>query len=224
MSVHRSRTWLRVLCTSCLALALAAVFGPATADPVFGFREDWPGTSIQGWGGGGASGVVLSNPGTGGSLGVGDGYLRVSLSDPGPFGTRSTGPEYAGNWLLAGIEQVRVSVNDVGALDSLRIHFCVGNTTNFWQHNGGIIPTNGVWREYAINLLFSSEFTRIIGSGTFEDALASTDRILFRSDLPPYIQSPDPAHGDFGIDGLVLTAVATPARRMTWGRIKALYR
>ena len=127
-----------------LILTLGMVSRPCAADPVFGFREDWFGTSVNGWSGGGASGVVLSNPGTGGTFGTGDGYLLLQLTDPGQFGTRSTGVEYSGNWLLAGIEQVKIALNDVGAPDALEIHFCIGNSSNFWEAKYGFVPTNGM--------------------------------------------------------------------------------
>lgn len=224
MTPRRSSILLRLLCAGCISMGFALVAGQASSAPVFGFREDWTGTSTHGWLGGGGSGVGISNPGTDGADGSGDGYLLLSLAVAGNFGSRSSGSEYIGNWPLAGIEQVRVAINDVGAPDALELHFCIGNTSNFWQYNQGFVPTNGVWKDYVIGLSDANQFTRIIGSGTFAQALQSIDRILIRHDLAPFVQSPDPGAGDFGIDRVILTAVATPARHSTWGKIKALYR
>ncbi len=189
--------------------------------PTLGFLEDWTGTSVDGWGGGATS---YTNPGSGGVGGAADGYLRVTQSADGNFGTRSVGSEYAGDWLAAGIERVRVSLNDVGAADALEIHFCIGNPSNVWQYNTGFVPPNGAWQEFPVDLTDASKFTQISGSGTFAQALQFADRILLRNDHAPFVQTPDPGHGDFGVDRLTLTAVATGTRASTWGRIKALYR
>src|SRR5262245_52883598 len=79
------------------------------AAPTLGFIENWSGTSLSGW----AGGSTVSNPGTGGFSGPGDGYLVVSSAAATNLGTRSIGPEYTGNWSAAGVTQVRVWLNDV---------------------------------------------------------------------------------------------------------------
>src|SRR5437016_3577735 len=77
-STHRSSTAL---------VALAILFvAPAGATPVAGWRENWT-SGVSGWGGGGGTGVVSSNPGTGGVddgvNGEPDGFLKVT-SSPSP--------------------------------------------------------------------------------------------------------------------------------------------
>src|SRR5262245_50629447 len=59
--------------------------GPAAiAAPTLGFIEDWPGTSLDGWaGGGGNPTLTLTNPGTGGVGGANDGYLQITSSGDG---------------------------------------------------------------------------------------------------------------------------------------------
>ena len=209
-----------LLAAGLMLLATAA----AWAGPVRGFREDWTGTSTHGWGGGAGGGATLSNPGAGGTGGASDGFLLITQGDPGPYGARSTGAEYTGDWMAAGIERVRVALNDVGSADTFEIHFCVGNTSNFWQYNPGFVPPNGAWQEFSVDLTDESQWTRIIGSGTFAEALQFADRILVRNDSPPFVRVPDLTLGDLGIDGLVLTAGSTATRATTWGRIKRLYR
>jgi hypothetical protein len=200
---------------------LAAFARPSPAAPSPGFREDWPGASLEGWGGG----SDLSNPGTGGADGAGDGYLVVSTSAPLHLGAVNTSAPYPGNWTAAGITLVKVSLNDVGVANpALSIHLCVGNAFNFWECNTGFHPPLHQWAEFSVDLTASGNFTRIIGSGTFAQALANVDRILFRHDLAPYMQSPDSIQGDFGMDRLILTNPVTAIRASTWGRIKNLYR
>lgn len=193
----------------------------AWSEPVVGFRENWPGTSIGSWGGGGASGLLLDNPGTGGA--DGDGYLRLVLDASGNFGARSLGMEYAGDWLAAGVQIVRFSLNSLGTDDGQEIHFAIGNGSNFWQYDTGFVPTDQ-WTAFNVDLTSSVGFTRIIGTGTFDDALRHVDRILIRHDLPPFQQTPDNTQGDLGIDRLILLNATTQARPDTWSRIKSLYR
>jgi hypothetical protein len=199
---------------------LALGSSAAHANPVLGFVEDFPGTSTSTWSGG----AVFVNPGTGGTLGAADGYLQIDTPSPGHLGAVSFGSEYAGNWSAAGIQVVKVSLNDVGTDDPLQIHFSIGNGFNFWQYNVGLSPPHNQWAEYVIDLGNSANFTRTIGSGTFAQALAAVDRIHFRHDLAPYVQSPDAIQGNVGIDHIVLTNLATPTLATTWGRIKRLYR
>ena len=203
-----SRTGRRIallLAAACCAGAL-----PAQAAPTLGFVENWPGTTLSTWGGG----SVITNPGTGGTLGVGDGYLLVSTTLAANLGANSQGAEYAGDWIAAGITQVRVWLNDVNAANPLEIHFVIGRRAgtlgltdpgNVWQFDTGFIPANQVWKEFVVDLSTSVGWTQIIGSGTFTNALQTVNRVHLRHDLAPYIQTPDAIAGDFGIDHLLLT-------------------
>jgi hypothetical protein len=211
---------LAILPISCGLAALPFAAGPAAAAPTVGFTENWPAPGTHGWGGG----ATVANPGAGGVGGVGDGYLQVSLALDGNLGTRSLNAEYNGDWQAAGIQHVLFSLNDVGAPDALEIHFCIGNSGNFWQYNQGFTPPLGSWQEFDVDLSLSANFTQIIGTGTYAEALQHADRILIRHDHAPFVQNPDFTHGDFGIDHLVLAGGVTRIDAMTWGRIKTLYR
>ncbi|HEY6867480.1 MAG TPA: FlgD immunoglobulin-like domain containing protein [Candidatus Eisenbacteria bacterium] len=197
-----------------IAFALAAsswAWVPAAhAAPTLGFVENWPGTSPSTWGGG----SVITNPGTGGTLGAGDGFLLVSTATPANLGANSAGPEYAGDWVAAGITQVRVWLNDVNAPDPLEIHFVVGRRAgtlgltdpgNVWEFNTGFLPANQVWKEFVVDLSTSVGWTQIIGSGTFTNALQTLNRVHLRHDHAPFTQTPDAIAADFGIDHLLLT-------------------
>src|SRR6266850_1361471 len=105
-----------------LALVAAAVAigcaRTAAAGPTVGFREEFSGTGTSSWSGG----TPYSNPGTGGVLGLGDGFLLLSDPIVRHFGSRGLGPEYVGDWMAAGITQVRVWLDDVGDPQPFEIH------------------------------------------------------------------------------------------------------
>src|SRR6185503_8976651 len=120
----------------------------AYAQPTAGFVENWPGTSLEGWGGG----ATYSNPGTGGVGGAGDGFLMVNRPLIGNLGTTSQGTEYVGNWTAAGIVAVKLWLKDVGGNQALEIHFAIGNGGNFWQYNLGFLPPEANWQEFTVDL------------------------------------------------------------------------
>ncbi len=182
------------------SVALFAAPARSLAAPTPGFVDHLT-SGIGQWGGG----DFYSNPGTGGVLGAGDGYLLVTTPGPSPFFTgnlaaRSLDTPYAGNWTAAGVTKVKFYLNDVGNADAgLEIHFCVGNGANFWQYNPGFIPPVGSWTQFTVDL-GSTNWTQIVGTGTLSAALAAADRILIRHDKAPYAQNPDPISADVGID------------------------
>jgi hypothetical protein len=204
-----------------LACGVASPRG-ALADPTFGFVENFTAPGVGSWGGG----SILSNPLAGGFDGAGDGYLKVSTTATANLGARADGAEYLGNWSAAGINEVHLWLNDVGADEPLEIHFLIGTGTNFWSYNTGFSPPLGSWAEFVVPLNGPTGWTRVIGTtGTFTDAITNVQQILIRHDKSPYVQQPDPLKGDFGIDRIVLTSSsATPAARTSWGRIQSLYR
>src|SRR5206468_8684701 len=128
--------------------------------PVLGFQESFTSTT-SGWDS--FSGVV-TNPGTGGLFGPGDGYLFIQTTSAFNWGARSLGLEYAGDWTAAGVTQVRVWLNDVGADDALEIHFGIGNAGNFWQYNVGFLPPLHQWAVFTVDLTSGANWTRIIGT------------------------------------------------------------
>jgi len=156
--------------------------------------------------------------------GAADGFLMVSTPIVSHLGTFSIGAEYAGDWIAAGIQVVQFSLNDVGDAQPLEIHFSLGNPFNLWQYDVGFQPPLHEWQEFTVDLTSPANFTQIIGTASFSQALMNVDRIHIRHDLAPFVQTPDAIQGDFGLDRLTLTDLATPAARTSWGRIKRLYR
>jgi flagellar hook capping protein FlgD len=204
-SARLARPWILLALVSLIAMPHAG-----SAAPVLGFVEEWSGTSLSGWG---VGGTPASNPGTGGLLGPGDGFLKLSSSVVFNYGTFSSGPEYAGNWTAAGITQVRVWLSDLGTDDPLEIHFGLGRdvhslSPNFWVYNIGVIPPVNAWQEYVVDLTAPADWTQTFGTGTLADALAACEKIHLRHDVPPITPSPEGAMGDLGIDHLVLASPA----------------
>ncbi len=219
--------WIALATVVCLAWPRAAL-----AAPTLGFVENWPGTTLSSWLS--SLAVTRSNPGTGGFSGIGDGFLKLSAAAGTNFGAYSAGPEYAGDWTAAGITQVRVQLSDLATANSLEIHFGLGRDVNtlspdFWQYNIGFIPPLNAWGEYVVDLTTATNWTRIIGttpSATFASALSDCQKILLRHDLAPFMQSPDLASGDLGIDHLLLTngtlGVEPPAHAFGLERVTPL--
>lgn len=208
--------------SSLAVLIGVAVTSQAAAQPVPGYIETFSGTSLGGFTGGSA----LSNPGTGGFQGAGDGFLRISTAVATNFGANSSlNPAFAGDYLLAGVDEIRLRLNDVGADEAFEIHVGIGNAGNFWQYNTGFAPPNGSWGEFVVPLNGPAGWTQIVGlSGTFQDALQTADRILVRHDLAPYISTPNTIRGDLGVDHIELRSTVTSTTSRSWGRIKSLYR
>jgi hypothetical protein len=177
----------------------------AHASAVVGFRDHFAGGSLDGW----SSGSLLSNPGTGGIFGSGDGFLIASVPGPlaGNLGAFVSTSDYSGNWTTAGITQVRLWLTDPGSDDPVEVHLAVGNggLGNFWQCNTGMIPPQGSWAPFTVDLTNGANFTQIGTSGTYAAALANVDRILLRHDLAPYSKTPNTVIGDFGVDEVLLT-------------------
>ncbi len=194
-----------LIAATALCFTAAAVPHAASANPVLGFRGHFPGVSLDGWSGG----SQISNPGTGGLGGSGDGYLLVAVPAPfaGNLGSFALTPDYAGNWTAAGITEVRLWLNDVNVDDDLELHLSIGNaaTGNFWQSNTALIPPHDAWAPFTVPLN-GANFTFTGGvPGTFAAALQNVDRILVRHDKSPYQRTPDTVVGDFGLDEILLT-------------------
>ena len=152
---------------------------------------------------------MLTNPGTGGVGGAGDGYLQVAnQAVTNRLGTHNLGADYVGDYLAASADRIRFSLRDVGTNQNPEIHFSIGNTSNFWQYNIAFVPPDGSWSEFTVDLNDSANFTHIItvdGFG-YQMALATMDRVHIRHDKTPYTQVPDGLAGEIGIDDFKIEA------------------
>ena len=202
-AAHVSLSRLLMLITSVVAGAMLLMAPALRAQPALGNRQEF-GAGTGGWSGGLLGGITSTNPGAGGR--IGDGFLKVTSPALGNFGNNCRFcPEYVGDWTAAGITQVRLWLNDVGADDFFEMHFALGTDTNFWLYTVGYTPPEGEWAEFVVDLTDVGNWTRTIGLGTFPAALSAVSNILIRHDLAPYIQAPDPTVGDIGIDSILLT-------------------
>src|SRR5688572_27231116 len=133
-----------VLCT-----AMALGLEQAGAAPSLGFQEEFaPADTTAGF----LSGAQISNPGTGGRGGAGDGFLRIARSPfPGQLGAFNSGTDYAGNYIAAGVTRVVFWLNDVETNENFSIHLGIGSTVNFWQCNTGFSPPEGSWGAFSVD-------------------------------------------------------------------------
>jgi len=190
------------------SMAFVAAFGlliaaSAGATPIPGFIERWNVLdSTSNW----FSQATNANPNVGGV--EGDGYLLVSRTLAGQLGSHSEDTPYAGDWLAANVDGIRLYLNDVGADQALEIHVAIGNSGNFWLYMPGFSPPENAWAQFTVDLKDSSQFAHIItfdGKG-FAAALQNVDRVQVRHDLAPFAQSPNALAGEFGIDNFELTS------------------
>lgn len=188
-----------------LPVVLLTASQASAAEP--GYVEDFlPGDGIAGF----FSSVPLSNPGTGGVGEAGDGFLLLELEDPSHFGTATSRSEFTGNLIADGVTGFSFWLNDVGEDQNFEIHVGVGTAhVNFWLNTVGLTPPENEWGYFEVDFSNPGEWTQIMGSGTFEDALASSNRLLFRHDTPPFEQHPSHIVGDLGIDRITVVPEPT---------------
>lgn len=170
------------------------------------FTQNFAGIdNVGGFDGGSES---YTNPGSGG-VGASDGFLIVGNSKAAFLGARNTTEDFAGDFLDAGVVRISFWLNHVSG-DDLEIHFGVGEAFgNFWQLNEPFTPAAGEWRKFSAEISTNeADWTRVIGSGSLEDALRGADRILLRHDAPPYSQFPEPVVAELGIDNVRIIAAA----------------
>ena len=189
-------------------LAITVMAATTTVDAAtVGFVEEFSGATTGGWSGGSGSYLLVSSGGAGG---VADGYLEITNTVPFKLGARNRDLDYTGNLSADGVTGFRFSLKDVGERDPLEIHVGVGTAFgNFWLSADGFSPSQDAWTEYSVDLTDSSAWVRIIGNGTFADAVSNSDRLLFRHDVAPFRQEPSNIMADIGIDRI--TVVPEPS-------------
>jgi hypothetical protein len=179
----------------------------AVSQAVVGFVENFNDPpSTAGWTGG----ADISNPGTGGVDGAGDGFLRVATAAIANLGSNSSlSPAYTGDYTAAGINRIKLWLNDVETDDALELHLLVGNSSNFWQRNAAFLPPHQTWAEYTVDLDGPTGWTQVYnipGGHTWAEAMQTVDRLHMRHDRAPYSNIPDPIQGQYGLDKVLLTS------------------
>jgi len=198
-----------------LLLLLIGGFAAQAGAATPGFVEDFTAGT-----GGFTPGSAVTQVTSGGVGGASDPYLSIANSLVGFLGSASTAVPLTGNLTADGVTGYSFWLRDTGANDSLQIHVGVGTTlVNFWLSVPGFTPPDGSWQMFTVDVTNASQWVQIIGTGTFQDALASSDRLLFRHDVPPLGQFPDAVAADFGLDRISVlpTPAGVPSLRATGG-------
>lgn len=182
---------------------IVAMAGPVSAVE-FGHLDDFSTAGTSNWFGGSA----VSNPGTEGVDGDGDGFLRLVNTFTSNFGCRNSSVAFEGDWIAAGITRVSFHLNDIGADEPFEIHFLIsdpdGSFGTTWQYNIGFNPPNGAWQRYEVDLTDTANWTRTRGTLSLADTLRNVGTAHFRHDLAPYSANPNGIAGDLGIDNIHL--------------------
>lgn len=222
-TVHRTQAYSRQLVKTLsvmTAVSLTSLASRPVLAAVPGFTEDFltdTGTFFSG-------ATIVHEPG-GGVGGAGDGYLSISRSIPENLGVASSGPEFTGNLTADGVTGFSFWLNDIGADDPLELHVGVGNSFgNFWLYTAGFSPPNHQWAQYTVDFSGPSDWVLIRGSGTFEQALSVSDRILIRHDLAPFGWFPDEMVGDFGLDRVTVLPEPGVIALLAFGGVWAIAR
>lgn len=183
------------LFTVCAGWVLSAVSRPAWA-AVPGFTEDFTVDS-----GSFLSQADVEHVASGGVGGAADGYITATRTKPDHLGMTGTGVEFTGNLVASGVTGFSFWLNDVGANDPLGIHVGVGRSfSNFWLYTPTIFPPENAWGQFSVDFSNPADWIQIRGSGTFQQALMTSDRLLIRHDQAPFEWFPDAIAGDFGLD------------------------
>lgn len=198
-----------------LVLTLVTALASASRAATPGFEEDF----ASGVGGfqGGSTLVRVTSDGVGGAD---DPYLEVSNAGETFLGSFSRAPDLNGDLSADGVTGYSFWLRDTGGDDDLEIHAGIGIPfVNFWQSLQGFTPPDGAWQQFSVDLSTPDQWVQIIGAGSFADAIAGSTQLLFRHDLAPYTQFPDPAAADFGLDRIrVLPAPAEVSALSGTGR------
>lgn len=195
--------WVRTLSA---ALLLTLISAPVWA-AVPGYTEDFS----SGLGSFFSGSTTVHEP-SGGVGGASDGYVSVSRPFPANLGIATAGAEFTGDLVADGVTGFSFWLNDLAADDPLQIHVGLGDDFgNFWLHAMGFSPPASGWVQYSVDFSTPADWVQIRGSGTFQQALQISNRLLFRHDLPPFVSNPDPLEGDFGIDRVTVLPEPTGA-------------
>ena len=197
------------------AIVFATAITTASHAVTLGFVESFS-DDTSGFGAGGPLGSVNRSVGSVQPQfsGAADGFLEVTSNQGDRLAARAIGqPQYSGDYVEAGVTEIRFWAIDTGTPDDAVIRVGIGDQRdNFWVSNRNWDFTDQ-WTLFSVDLTDESQWTQVIGSDTFEDALRNTDVLQFRAAADPDGRQPDLIVGSFGIDNIAL--VPTPASAAT---------
>jgi hypothetical protein len=197
-----------------VGLLLSVLAAPVLAATP-GFVEDFSAGSA-----GFTGGSTVTHVTSGGVGGAADPYISISNAAPSNLGAYSTNGNLIGNLPADGVFGYSFWLRDTGADNNLEIHVGIGiPSLNFWETVQGFTPPDGSWQKFSVDVTNPALWVRIIGSGTFQAAVASSGRLLFRHDVPPLSQNPNPVAGDFGLDRIQVLGPPTVPAVSAAGRV-----
>ncbi len=192
-------------------LAMPITFAQtAQAEIMVGLTDDFEGGTVLGWVMGPPANPQPQNIADGGPNGAGDAFLRVdSLGGNGPssrlilFNT----DQWAGDYLAAGVGEISVAFNNLGATQlAMRIAVESGDTW-FASSDPLLLPAGSGWTQ-AVFSLAEADVTRVQGSASYADALSNVTelRILSAAGTPNF--RGDAIIASVGVDNI--TALPEP--------------
>jgi hypothetical protein len=203
--------------SSCIGIigglvVLAGATRPAGAAVIVGQIDNFEDGTLQGWTAGATNPNAPTNVATGGPAGANDNYLRLSSngqSAGGKLVAFSSGAQWSGDYVSAGVGAIRMQVNNQGATAlTLRLIFVgVGG-----QAVGTVadvnVPANSGWTTATFPLtpenLSGGSFAAVMSTVTELDVVHSPTVITVRSSSPNIV-------GQLGVDNVTAVAVPEPA-------------
>ncbi len=174
---------------SIIASGLILLAGQAGAAVTLGQSDNFE-SGLQGW----TSGLNNPNgPAIDNSAGTEDNFLRLSASGLSSSGGRLVAfnsGQWAGNYLAAGVDAIRMQVNNLGATDlALRLIF---ESATLGQNLGTLSPVNVAagsgWNTVSFSLaaanLGGGDYAGVLGDVSALTLLHSPDFTIFRTDTP----------------------------------------
>ena len=192
-----------------LALALAVVLGASVASAIAVEQsDDFQDGTTQGWTSGSANPQPPSWVPDGGSLGAGDGFLRVEGAGgegPGSNLVAFNTGQWTGNYLAAGVRAIRADLRNLGpsALE-IRLLF-EGPGGGFVSIDAVSLAPGGGWRVAR----FEVGPDALEGPGSFEATLADVGKLRILH--VPGGDDAEPVEGVLGVDNV--TALSGDACR-----------
>jgi len=171
--------WIYLLGVLFLLAGSPQFAGAITANQLDNFQAG----TLQNWSGGSSP----TNIATGGPAGTGDRYLRISATSN-FLGTFNL-VQWSGNYVLAGIDQVSMNLNNFGPnAVSVRIMLftpgCNAGATGCtaWTSTNATTLVSGSGWVSASFSVKEANLTRVLGSASYSSSLANIERLLIRHD------------------------------------------
>lgn len=167
-----------------MAVVLARVAPPVSADIVNGQIDDFQDGTVQDWGNGIIESLISNQDG--GPLGAGDRYLEVlttgELSGPGSRLAVFNREQWAGDYLGAGVTSITMDVANfsAGGEDlALRVMLFCNTGSVFTSTLATVVAAGDGWTTITFDVT-EDAVTLVDGFFSYEDSMTSVNRLLVR--------------------------------------------